>query len=376
MTPSFSTANYPLVAAGRGAVRLRPARSPRWRRSPPPTTPISSALVVEGRTPIDVLIVQAGHGDDVEPTCAATRSASRARSRPASRRCSPAPASSRASDYQTVLLDGFDPVAHIALDGIVGFPGYRSNEPGTLEPGRHRRSRCSTPIDVRRARVVRGASTPPVRSSRTTRRAVEDFVRATMRGLDDAIADPDAAAQTALDLIDGQRQPQLPVAGGRGVPLADRHGDLDRRDADGDAPLGVPDADPAAGRGRRLRRRRPVRRDAGRTDAADPTSPPLIDTDAGDRPDGAYGGRPTSRLARLEPLARACQPMSVGRTRRRSSDWSCPVFTAPGRRSPTSRASTGCGAGGRRRRAVPPRHRRGAAAGSSPCRCSSPCPAC
>ena len=36
-------------------------------------------------------------------------------------------------NYDTVLLDGFDPVAHIALDGIDGFPGYKSNEPGTLD---------------------------------------------------------------------------------------------------------------------------------------------------------------------------------------------------------------------------------------------------
>ena len=32
-----------------------------------------------------------------------------------------------------MLLDGFDPVAHIAIDGIDGFPGYKSNEPGTLD---------------------------------------------------------------------------------------------------------------------------------------------------------------------------------------------------------------------------------------------------
>ena len=37
------------------------------------------------------------------------------------------------TDYQTVLLDGFDPIAHYHLDGIVGFPGYKSNEPGQLE---------------------------------------------------------------------------------------------------------------------------------------------------------------------------------------------------------------------------------------------------
>ena len=36
-------------------------------------------------------------------------------------------------NFQTVLLDGYDPVAHIASPGIVGFPVYKSNEPGQLD---------------------------------------------------------------------------------------------------------------------------------------------------------------------------------------------------------------------------------------------------
>jgi hypothetical protein len=36
-------------------------------------------------------------------------------------------------DYQTVPVEGFDPLAHIAIEPIVGFPGYKSNEPGALE---------------------------------------------------------------------------------------------------------------------------------------------------------------------------------------------------------------------------------------------------
>ena len=34
-----------------------------------------------------------------------------------------------------VLLDGFDPFAHWALDDVAAVPGWRSNEPGALERG-------------------------------------------------------------------------------------------------------------------------------------------------------------------------------------------------------------------------------------------------
>ena len=36
-------------------------------------------------------------------------------------------------DYTTVGIEGFDPLVHIELPGLAGFPGYKSNEPGTLE---------------------------------------------------------------------------------------------------------------------------------------------------------------------------------------------------------------------------------------------------
>ena len=36
-------------------------------------------------------------------------------------------------DFQTVVLEGFDPTAHWALPNIAGIPGWRSNEPGALE---------------------------------------------------------------------------------------------------------------------------------------------------------------------------------------------------------------------------------------------------
>jgi hypothetical protein len=110
-------------------------------------------------------------------------------------------------DYETVLLDGFDPTAHIAIESIDGFPGYKSNEPGALEragidfdlfdpldydiPG-------SFGIIYTNAQFIAEHPT-----------AAEDFMRATMLGLADAIADPEAAANTAVDLINSGGNPNF-----------------------------------------------------------------------------------------------------------------------------------------------------------------------
>jgi NitT/TauT family transport system substrate-binding protein len=102
-------------------------------------------------------------------------------------------------DYTTVGIEGFDPLVHIQLPGLAGFPGYKSNEPGTLEragipftlfdpskdgiPG-------SFGVIYTNAGFLAGHPT-----------AAQDFVRASMRGMEDALADPRAAAQAAVDLI-------------------------------------------------------------------------------------------------------------------------------------------------------------------------------
>ena len=114
----------------------------------------------EGKGPVDALIVKADAGVTRSPTSRARRSA-----------CSGAcPRRSQAmlfkaglkegTDYQTVLLDGFDPVAQFQLP-IVGRPGYKSNEPGILDARRRevrpvRPGRRGHPGLVRRAVHVEG----------------------------------------------------------------------------------------------------------------------------------------------------------------------------------------------------------------------------
>jgi NitT/TauT family transport system substrate-binding protein len=103
------------------------------------------------------------------------------------------------TDYQTVLLDGFDPKVHIEVPDIVGFPGYKSNEPLQLTAAGLKFT-VYDPSDF----GIPG-SFGIVYTNRTFLQqfptAAVDFMRATMKGLADAIADPKAAAAIAVDAI-------------------------------------------------------------------------------------------------------------------------------------------------------------------------------
>lgn len=110
-------------------------------------------------------------------------------------------------DYETVLLDGFDPTAHIAIEAIDGFPGYKSNEPGALE-----RAGIDfdlfDPLDY----DIPGSFGIIYSNEQFVTEhpgAAEDFMRATMRGLADAIADPEAAANAAVELINSGGNPNF-----------------------------------------------------------------------------------------------------------------------------------------------------------------------
>jgi NitT/TauT family transport system substrate-binding protein len=37
------------------------------------------------------------------------------------------------TDFETLLLEGFNPIAHWEVEGISAVPGWKSNEPGALE---------------------------------------------------------------------------------------------------------------------------------------------------------------------------------------------------------------------------------------------------
>ena len=88
-------------------------------------------MAVEGRTAIDTLITKDGEVADLadlEGTTIGVKG-----KLPASIAVMLLEAGlAEGENFDTVLLDGFDPTAHIAIEPIVGFPGWKSNEPGAL----------------------------------------------------------------------------------------------------------------------------------------------------------------------------------------------------------------------------------------------------
>jgi ABC-type nitrate/sulfonate/bicarbonate transport system substrate-binding protein len=202
---SFSTANYPLVAGGEAHFASAGSFSEVLNFAAANDAELV-ALVVEGRFPIDALIAKPGVADSLEDFEGRTIGVKGAL--PPSIAAMLATAGLvEGEDYDTVLLDGFDPVAHIALDGIAAFPGYKSNEPGALDRA-DVDYELFDPIDY----DVPG-SFGVIYTSRDFLdehpAAAQDFARATMRGLADALADPAAAAQSAFDLVDEGGNPNF-----------------------------------------------------------------------------------------------------------------------------------------------------------------------
>jgi NitT/TauT family transport system substrate-binding protein len=140
------------------------------------------------------------------------------------------------TDYQTVLLDGFDPIAHYHLDGIAGFPGYKSNEPGQLDRAGLKYDLFDpTKFGVPGSFGIIFATKDWVDAHPT---ATEDFLRATMKGLADALADPEGATKTALDLVQAHGNPSYLSLEGETYRW---NTDSKTLQAQTGAPLGVPE---------------------------------------------------------------------------------------------------------------------------------------
>jgi ABC-type nitrate/sulfonate/bicarbonate transport system substrate-binding protein len=235
---SFSTANYPLIAGNEAQFASAGSFSEVVDFGAANDAELV-AVVVEGRFPIDALIVKPGVAETLDDLEGTTIGVKEAITRAVAAMLAGA-GLVEGEDYQTVLLDGFDPVAHIAIDGIVGFPGYKSNEPGTLD-------RAGIPYDLFDPADYGVPGSFGV--IYTNRRfldehptAAQDFVRATLRGLADAVADPEAAVQAALDVAaDAGEADLLPVEAERFRWQTDAR--LLRDSYGPDEALGVPDLD-------------------------------------------------------------------------------------------------------------------------------------
>ena len=205
ITPSFSTANYPLIAENDAQFASGGSFSEVVAFADANDADFV-VTAVEGPTAIDSLIVKPGVATELGDLAGSTIGVKG--------KLPPSVAAMLATaglveneDYETVLLDGFDPAAHIAIESIDGFPGYKSNEPGALE-------RAGVEFDLfdpldhgipGSFGIVYGNQ--QFIDEHPT--AAEDFMRATMLGLADAIADPEAAAKMAVELINSGGNPNF-----------------------------------------------------------------------------------------------------------------------------------------------------------------------
>ena len=202
---SFSTANYPLIADNTAQFASGGSFSEVVAFAEANDADFV-VTAVEGRTAIDTLLIKAGEAGELTDLAGSTIGVK-----------GKLPASIEAmllgaglvegEDFDTVLLDGFDATQHIAIPTIVGFPGYKSNEPGALE----RAGIGFQTFDPLEADVPGSFGAIYTNQEFIAEHpfAAEDFMRATMRGLADAIADPAAAAAIAVEQVNANGNPNF-----------------------------------------------------------------------------------------------------------------------------------------------------------------------
>jgi len=203
--PGFSSGNYPQVASGNAQFASGGSFSEIVSFSAANDAQFIAATV-EGRSAIDTLIIKSGEASELSELTGSTIGV-KGKLPPSIDVMLRGEGLVEGDDFDTVLLDGFDPLAHIAIPAIVGLPGWKSNEVGTLERegvGIH----LFDPLDfgVPGSFGVIFTSVEFVEEHPT---AAQDFVRATMHGLADAVSDPEAAANAAVDLITSNGNPNF-----------------------------------------------------------------------------------------------------------------------------------------------------------------------
>jgi ABC-type nitrate/sulfonate/bicarbonate transport system substrate-binding protein len=196
LRPSFSTANYTLVGSDQAQFSSAGSYTEILNFSGEGAEFV--AFINYGKSPIEALITPDGGATDLAALEGSTVGVKG--DLPPSIVAMLAQAGLRRGEgYQEVLLDGFDPQAHLA-QGIDALPVYKSNEPGQLDAAGVAYN-LFDPTDE----GIPGSFGLLYTSKAFYDEhpgAVEDFARAALKGMEDAIADPEAAVDMAIELID------------------------------------------------------------------------------------------------------------------------------------------------------------------------------
>jgi NitT/TauT family transport system substrate-binding protein len=234
---SFTTQNYPEIAAGKAQFASGGSFSEMVDYAIANDAPFV-AVAVEGKTGIDALIVKDGAADSLDDLRGSTIGV-KGKITPSVAAMLLGAGLREGDDYQTVLLDGFDPTAHIAVANIVGFPGYKSNEPNQLTAaGIPYQLFDPADYDVPGSFGVLVSNADWIAAHPT---AAQDFMRAAMRGLADAVTDPQAAADIAVGYINANGNAMFLSPDGERARWA-----VDSRivtETNARTPLGVPEPD-------------------------------------------------------------------------------------------------------------------------------------
>lgn len=239
LQPSFSVDNYPFIASGDAQFASGGSFSEVVNYADANEADLV-AVDVEGRVAIDSLILRPGTVTDSLEELAGSTIGVKGAIPPSVAAMLATAGLAEGEDYETVLIDGFDPLVHIELDGIVGFPGYRSNEPGQLE-----RAGVDFDLFVPADYDVPGSFGVIISSRQFLDEhptAAEDFLRATMRGLADALADPAAASTTAMGMVDANGNPNYLSAEGEAFRW-DTESAILRDETPAGTGVGIPDPD-------------------------------------------------------------------------------------------------------------------------------------
>lgn len=238
LKPSFSVENYPLIAANDAQFSSGGSFSEMVDFAGANDAGFV-ALAVEGRTGIDALITKDGE----VPTLASikgTKIGVKGAITPSVKAMLAMEGLVEGTDYETVLLDGFDPTVHIEVPDIIGFPGYKSNEPNQLKAaGVKYKLYDPADHDIPGSFGIIYTNQQFLEEHPT---AATDFMRATMRGLADAIADPEAAANIAVEAINANGNALFLSPEGE-IARWGVESQLVEQSVTADAPLGVPQLD-------------------------------------------------------------------------------------------------------------------------------------
>jgi NitT/TauT family transport system substrate-binding protein len=229
LNPSFSTVNYPLVASNEAQFSSAGNYAEILNNSGEGAEFV--AFVNYGKTPIEALVVPEGGAADLA-ALEGTTVGVKGDLPPSIVALLASAGLERGTDYEEILLDGFDPVAHLEQD-IDALPVYKSNEPGQLDA-------AGVPFTLfdPTGEGIPGSFGILYTSAQFFEEnptASEDFARAALRGMEDTIADPEAAVAMAVELID--------AAGNQNFLTAE--GELFRLQAELEEVLrGTPDGEP------------------------------------------------------------------------------------------------------------------------------------